>query len=111
MSLSSLFLLSLSLSIAQKIGVKLKSVMKLLDILEPGCNGVITNYALIPRQRMMEGNAFIINLLQESQEEELPMMEEEELGKEEFGGTEFVGGDDHVTDAEEGGGDYTHDEF
>ena len=38
--------------------------MKLLDILQPGCNGILTDYTQIPKQRLMEGDNFFLNLLE-----------------------------------------------
>ena len=92
----------------------------MLDLLQPGCNGVLVDYKSVLRKRIKEAYTYMLDLLSQGvdiqlpegdepddpQEDELYDPQEDELydPQEEFGGQEVDYDDyDHVT---EGGGDF-----
>ena len=88
----------------------------MLDLLEPGCNGVISDYKSIPRSRFKEANEFIMSLGPSMPEDFDPKEEFEEYN--DFGGSDIYaphvefefGGqglhEDEYNHDYEGGGDY-----
>lgn len=86
--------------------------IQLLEILEPGCDGIIKNVAEIPLKHYKEAFEFVIEAGNEHYEEEMESMQGEwkeddtDPHTEEFNGysQEWTDGEDeHIT---EGGGDY-----
>jgi thioesterase domain-containing protein len=76
-------------------------MLQLMELLQPGCEGVISNYKTIPRSHIRKGYEFISNMAPEMPEDELydPL--------DEFGWQEMNPDLDHA----EGGGDHHRDEL
>ena len=71
--------------------------MQLFDLLQPGCNGVITDYKAILKPQIVKGYEYVASLGPEVPEDELYDPSDE------FGGQEMYSDPDH---AMEGGGDF-----
>ena len=79
-----------------------------MEILEPGCNGIVKNVAEIPLKHYVEAFEFVIDVGNKYYEEEMESMQGEKKDDPhtgEFGGYSHewsVGTEEHIT---EGGGD------
>ena len=78
----------------------------MFDLLEPGCNGVITDYKAIPKSRIKLAFDYIEGLREKGELYD-PQQGEEFYDPQEFGGWEM----DYDEEAIEGGGDYDFEDY